>query len=196
MDSNVNDFILLSSRYILEGSRIPVREDIVRAPSGRELTYTVLEYHDAYAGVALTTPDRLLLVRVVRHPLGLGQKLWELPGGRLDGKETPEDCIRRELEEETGYVASDVRELLPFYYPEPSQSTEKLGLYILQGLTQTGRQQPEGEGLPEVREFSFDEAYRMIFTGEIRSSWSVIGILAAMLSKSISGEVAPLEGPP
>ncbi len=188
-----NDFVLLRSQYLLKNSRIPVRQDIVRTPSGREIAYTVLEYHDAYAGVALTAPDRLLMVRVVRHPLGLGEKLWELPGGRLDGDEAPEECIRRELEEETGYVASDVQELLPVYFPEPSQSTEKLGLYLLRGLERTGRQQPEGEGLPEVGEFSLDEAYSMIFSGEIRSSWSVIGILAARLSQSVSGEIVPLQ---
>lgn len=186
------EFRLVRSRKVYPHRPIPIREDLVETPFG-QVKYTVLEYHDAYAGVALTKEGKIILVKVVRHPIGLGYKLWELPGGRLDPGETPEQCVRRELEEETGYVAEHVTPLLPPFYPEPSHSTEKLGLYLMWGLTHTGRQVEESEGLPEVGVFSLDEALQMVLSGAIRSSWSVIGVLAAKVSLLEHGKVVPLE---
>ena len=155
---------------------IPERVDTVELADRKRLPYTVLEYHDAYAAVALTDDSKIAMVRVPRYPIG--EYLWELPGGRHDPGETPEECVRRELEEETGFRAGHIESLLPVYNPEPSHSTEKLGLFFATRLARTGRVLAERDGLPVLGLFRIEEALEMIGNGEIRSSWSIIGLLA------------------
>lgn len=155
---------------------IPVWEDEVELESGKSLKYTVFEYHKASAVVALTSENKILLVKVPRYPIK--QYLWELPGGKVDISETPEQCALRELEEETGYKTTHIERLIA-YYPEPSFSTEELFIFLATDITQIGRAIPEREGFPEVTFFDFKDALNMVYDGHIKSSWSIIGILLA-----------------
>ena len=158
---------------------IPERVDEVEAASGRKIAYTVLEYHNAYTAVPLTDEGKIVMVKVPRYPIG--SYLWELPGGKHDPGETPEECVKRELAEETGFQAGHIERLLPFYNPEPSHSTEELGLFLVTNLTRVDTAVPEREGLLPVGLFDLDEVLRMIGSGEIKSSWTVIGILAYLV---------------
>jgi ADP-ribose pyrophosphatase len=158
---------------------IPVSKDEVELESGKHIQYTVFEYHDAAAVVALNSDNKVLLVKVPRYPIK--RYLWELPGGKIDGIESPEACARRELEEESGYIAGQMEELIVFY-PEPSFSTEKLHIFLATNLVLTGRNIPENEGYCELKPFDLDTAIAMIFNGQINSSWSIIGLLTAKMN--------------
>lgn len=168
---------IISQTYKPNSPLIPVREDEVMLPeSGVHMRYTVLEYHDAVANIALTNDNKILLVQVPRYPIS--EYLWELPGGRLDPQELPEQCALRELEEETGFKANHIERLLT-YYPEPTFSTERLHIFLVTELNQNGVAIPEREGYAQVKLFDFDEVLRMVYTEKIKSSWSIIGILFA-----------------
>jgi ADP-ribose pyrophosphatase len=167
---------LISRTPLTEEGLIPVFEDEVEFQVGRRLKYTILEYHNAVAVVALGIDNRVLLVRVPRYPIK--EYLWELPGGRIDDRESPEECAVRELEEETGYKAGHI-ERLAIYYPEPSFSTERLEIFMASDLVASGKVMPEREGLAEVKLFDFEDVLNMVFKGQIKSSWSIIGILFA-----------------
>ena len=56
--------------------------------------------------VAITEENEVLMVRQYRHPVK--ETLLEIPGGFIDEGETPEEAMRRELKEETGYEFSSV----------------------------------------------------------------------------------------
>jgi ADP-ribose pyrophosphatase len=191
---------VISSIRLIEDI-IPVSKEEVELESGRHINYTVFEYHNAAAVVALTSDNKVLLVRVPRYPIK--QYLWELPGGKVDKDElrrdeklweesrhkSPEEkidaafeqCAARELEEETGYKPGRPIERLITYYPEPSFSTERLDIFLATELVKTGKAIPEKDGFCEVKLFDFQDSINMIFDGQIKSSWSIIGLLAAQL---------------
>ena len=95
-------------RTVYENQWITVTEDEVVRPDGRDGIYGVVELrNDAVFVVAMTDDVEVLLVTVDRHTVG---ESVEVPAGGTDG-EDPLVAARRELLEETGYVASEWREI-------------------------------------------------------------------------------------
>ncbi|WP_165064790.1 NUDIX hydrolase [Paludisphaera rhizosphaerae] len=94
---------VLSSRYLSRKPWLTLREDRVRLPNGTVIEdYNVLEYPDWINVVALTTDQRMVLIRQYRH--GSRAVHYELPAGVCDPSDSdPETTARRELLEETGY---------------------------------------------------------------------------------------------
>ncbi len=92
---------LLSSTYIHKGPWATLRTDRCLMPGGEIVEdYYVLEYSNWVNAVAVTEDNKILLVKQYRHAAGIVS--LEIPGGVIDGDETPEHAIRRELLEETG----------------------------------------------------------------------------------------------
>ncbi|MDQ1355223.1 MAG: ADP-ribose pyrophosphatase [Acidobacteriota bacterium] len=139
----------------------------------------------ACAAICIDSRNRIPLLRIPRFPLRNetgDEYTWDLPGGRNRENETPLECMERELREELGLIVNSLKPLLKdYYYPENSFGNEKLYLYLATGIKQTVDSTPELEGKFEQRWFDFDEAINMVFRGEIRSSWTVIGLLAAKI---------------
>jgi ADP-ribose pyrophosphatase len=79
-----------------------------------------------------------------------GRELWEIPAGKLEPGESPEEAARRELREETGLA---VENLVPLgaIYPTPGYSNELIHLFLVQGVT--GEPRPASE-ISQVRFFS------------------------------------------
>jgi len=102
--------------------------------------------------------------------------LIETCAGLLD-KENPEECIRRETEEETGYKITDVRKIFQLYM-SPGSVTEILYFFIAEyskdmKVNEGGGSEHEQENI-EVLELSFADAVHMIETGEIKDGKTVI----------------------
>ncbi len=72
--------------------------------------------------------------------------LWEIPAGRIDGKEKPLAAAKRELREETGYRAKSWSKAL-FFYPSPGFMDETMTVFLARGLTagrgRTGRRRTD-----------------------------------------------------
>src|SRR5688572_21410849 len=93
---------LLSSSYLHKGPWATVRTDKCQMPDGRIVDeYYVLEYPNWVNAVAITGDGGILMVRQYRHAANIVS--LEIPGGVIDGDEKPEEAMRRELLEETGY---------------------------------------------------------------------------------------------
>ena len=96
-----------------------------------EVTRDVVRHPGAVGVVALrnlSADVEILLVRQYRHPLG--SYLWELPAGLRDvAHESAVDCARRELQEETGFDATDF-EFLITSATTPGGSDELISLFL------------------------------------------------------------------
>jgi ADP-ribose pyrophosphatase len=91
------------------------------------------------------------------------------------------ECARREVREETGYEAANIRRLAGFY-SAPGFCTEFLDCYLVTGLTETPSGGDEDENI-EVERLSTDEALQAIRKGEICDAKSICGILLWMEAK-------------
>ena len=139
----------LSSQSIYDGRAVKLRVDTVQMPSGRETTREIVEHSDCVAIVAIDADDNVLLVKQFRHPVE--KELLEIPAGGIDAKEDPVATVRREMQEETGYLPRKV-ERLGGFYSTPGYCTEYLYLYLATELTPSQLYAEDTENIRLVKE--------------------------------------------
>jgi ADP-ribose pyrophosphatase len=165
---------LFSTQEIFKGRIIDVQLDTVRLPDGKTATREVVKHPGAVVVLPLTDKKEVVLVRQYRHPTG--EILLELPAGKRDQGEEPLTCARRELEEETGYRASELKVLTSFY-TSPGFCDELIYLVLARGLARGKACPDEGDFIDELT-IPLDEAVRMVLDGEIRDAKTGFGLLA------------------
>lgn len=170
----------LSTREIYSGRVIKVRVDTVSLPDGNQSIREVVEHAGAVAVLALDDEDNVVMAHQYRKPLD--RTLTEIPAGSLYEGEDPLLCAQRELEEETGYRASQWEKILS-YYSAPGFTNELLHIYLARGLSM-GQTNPDPDEFIEIKLVPLEEAYRMIFAGEIIDGKSIIAIQHAMAQRA------------
>lgn len=97
------------TRRAYDGRLLKVDEVDIEFPNGSTGTHEVIRHPGAVAIVALDTAGNVLLVRQYRT--ALERVVIEVPAGKIDPGETPEEAVHRELSEETGYTCGEIRRL-------------------------------------------------------------------------------------
>lgn len=157
---------------IFSGRFLRLVVDRVELPNGAKSTREFVLHPGAVAILPVLPDGRILLVRQYRH--AVGKLLWEIPAGKLDvDGESPRECAARELREETGYVASDWKEILTFY-TSPGFTDERIVLFFASGLTRASDPFP-GE-IESQAEFTLKEAVRMVSRGEIEDAKTILAL--------------------
>src|ERR1044071_6530941 len=166
--------VVLSSEEVYAGVIIGVVRDVVREG---ETTYVrEVVKHPGGAGIVAYFDDgTTALVRQYRHP-ARGFVL-EIPAGKLDPGERPDETAARELEEELGVVAARLEQLSAFY-TTPGFCAEKLWVFLATGLRETALRR-EPDEIIEVVRVPLREALAMIGSGEIEDAKTVIGLTLA-----------------
>lgn len=168
----------VGSKTVYEGIIVNVRKDTVLLPNGKEASREVIEHPGAVAIVPVTDAGEYILVRQYRH--ATGEILLEIPAGKLERGENPDDCARRELEEETGYSASEIKRLSSVF-TTPGFTNEVIHIYLAKGLTATAQHTDEDEFL-SVEIYSQSEVRAMLAKGELRDAKTALGLLLAETS--------------
>lgn len=142
---------------------------------------TILLYNREQQTVVLTRQFRLPTF-TNGNPTGM---LIEACAGLLD-KDNPEDCIRRETEEETGYQIREVRKVFEAYM-SPGSVTEILHFFVAEytrdmRVSEGGGHADEQENI-EVLELDFEEALEMIKSGEIKDAKTLMLLQYAKLNE-------------
>jgi ADP-ribose pyrophosphatase len=163
----------LSSKLVYDGRAVRLRVDAVRLPSGRETTREIVEHEDCVAIVAVDGEDNVLLVSQFRKPVE--KELLEIPAGGIEPGEEPEDCVRRELREETGFLPQRM-ERLGGFYSSPGYGTEYLHLYLATDLVSSPLQAEDSESIRLVR-VPLSEIIGLITSGSICDAKSIAGLL-------------------
>ncbi len=153
----------LRRRAVYDGKLLHVFEDTVRIPEGREARREVVEHTGAVAVIATDAEDKVVLVRQWRH--AVGRALWELPAGTRDPGEDPAATAQRELTEETGFAATEWRELGRGPV-SPGYSSEEIWFFEARGLS-AGTSTPDADELLDVELFDASQLTRMARDGEI-----------------------------
>lgn len=147
----------------------------VTLPNGVTTDLDVIRHPGAAAIVPLAEGDAVLLLRQFRH--AAGGELWEIPAGTLGPGETPLECARRELAEETGRDARDWQSLGEIV-PVPGYSDERIHLFLASGLV-PAKQHLDRDEIIEVHRLPFRRALEMIGEGAVRDGKTICGLYLA-----------------
>ncbi len=165
----------LSSELVYNGKIMEVFRDEIELPNGHKSVREVVKKPNAIGVIALTDENKIIMVKQYRY--AVGEALWEIPAGKIDDGEDPDECAKRELEEETGYVAESW-ESLGFIYVSAGFTNEKIYLYLATDLTFKKQNLDEGEFL-ECKEFSTDNIFEMIDEGKINDAKTLCALMRA-----------------
>jgi ADP-ribose pyrophosphatase len=167
----------LRRRRVHKGRAVDFWSDTVRLPSGGAATREYLGHPGAVAVVAVKEPGpdpKIVFVRQYRYPVK--EVTLEIPAGKLDKGEKPLLCVRRELEEETGFRAGSVRKLLSFW-PTPAFADEVIHVYLARSLS-PGSFRPDEDEFLEPAVLPLSRALSLIRAGRIKDSKTIIALLA------------------
>lgn len=162
----------ISGEVVYAGKFFKVCKDVVRLPDGSQGVRDYLRHPGAVAIVALTDEGNVVLERQYRYPLA--RDLVELPAGKLEPGEDHLETGKRELLEETGYVAAQWS-FLGLIHNAIGYSDEGIELWLATGLEKREAKLDEGEFL-EVFTLPFAEALAMAADGRLTDVKTVIGL--------------------
>ncbi len=166
---------VIGTEEIYNGKVVHLRVDTIRQPDGYEAKREVVAHPGAVCIVPIRDDGMVLMVRQFRLPAG--QVLLEVPAGTREKNEDPHACALRELEEETGYRASELRPLYTAYLA-PGYSTELMYAYMATGLTLGQTNPDEGENL-ELIEIPITEIESRVLAGEFADAKTIAALLMA-----------------
>lgn len=124
----------------------------------------------------------VLLVRQYRH--AVRSDLWEIPAGKIEPGEDALACARRELREETGYIAERWTRLVSFF-TSPGFSNERITLFRASGLRQL--EPPGADEITGQLVVPIEQAERMILASEITDAKTILA-LGCLLSQARRAE--------
>ncbi len=162
-----------SSRNIFRGRAFNVRVDTVINAVGETTTREIVEHSACIAAVPVDAGGDILMVKQYRK--AVEKELLEIPAGGIDPGEDPDTAVKRELQEEIGFIPGKIERIFGFY-SSPGFCTEYLYLYLATDL-RPGRLYAEDTAGIQIVRIRPDQILPLINSGEICDSKSIAGLL-------------------
>ena len=172
----------LTSELAYNGNFLKIQKDTIRLPDGKSATREYILHPGAVVIIPLLDDGRILMERQFRYPLD--RVMIEFPAGKIDAGEDTLLCAQRELQEETGYTASDWQFVCTIHNAI-AYSDEHLEIFIARGLVEGPAKLDEGEFL-ETFAATPDELMGLVRSGVITDVKTIIGIF--WLEKILAGQ--------
>jgi len=160
------------SETVYKGKLFSFVTEDVTLPNQARAEMAWVRHPGSTAIVPLLNDGSVVMTLQYRH--AVREYLLEIPAGTLDPGETPLDCARRELEEETGYVASELTKLARVFIL-PAYSNEKIHVYLARGLTAT-RQNLDKDEIIEVVKYTRKQLTEMINKSTITDAMTILSL--------------------
>ncbi|MDG0824748.1 NUDIX hydrolase [Staphylococcus equorum] len=168
----------LHKESIYKGAIIDLEVHDIELPDG-QTSKRELVYHNGAVAVCAINPDnQVILVRQYRKPAE--KTLLEIPAGKLEINEERESAAKRELEEETGYIAENL-ELITEMYGSPGFSNEKISIYLAKDL-KIGEMNLDDDEFIELETYNIEEITIMLQNKEIEDAKTIIALQYLLLN--------------
>ena len=165
---------VIKKRNVFKGRVIDLSVETVIFPK-QQVEMECINHPEGAAVVPLLSDGSVVLIKQYRHCIG--DTIWEIPAGRLNPGENPLDCAKRELEEEVGYKAAQIKKLTEIY-SAPAYCTEVIFIFLATELVTSAQKLNDDEIIKVVR-LPLAEAIEKIKNGEIKDAKTVVGLLLA-----------------
>ena len=162
----------IESEYIYKGAILNLRRDKVNVINGT--SYREIIEHNGGAAIVAMKDDRSVIM-VKQYRKAPEEVMLEVPAGKRDDDEAPEEVAVRELKEETGYTANSIIPLGRMH-PTPGYSQEVLYLFLAQDLIPGETNFDDNEAI-DICEYPLDELVDMIMSGEIKDGKTQVALL-------------------
>lgn len=158
---------------IYKGKLITVKTKRIKFPDGHTSLYEFVFHKPAVAIVPVIDNSKILLIKQYRPVVN--KRIWELPAGIIDKKESPYQAAKRELEEETGLKPKKLIKLGTFY-SSPGITDELTTLFIAKDFIKTKQKLDKDEDI-KLKIFTIDDLLKKIREKKLSDSKTVSGIL-------------------
>lgn len=175
MDFNEKTF---DRTVIYNGKIINLEIHDVELPDGKTSKREIIKHNGAVAICAITPEKEVLLVKQYRKPVE--KPLLEIPAGKLEEAEEREEAAKRELEEETGYIANHLT-FIKHMYGSPGFSNEKLTIYFTDDLSE-GELNLDDDEFVELHKIHLDDIHTLLENNEIEDAKTIIALQYVLLN--------------
>jgi ADP-ribose pyrophosphatase len=169
-----SDWKTLQSDLIYQDPWIKLYQDKVKTRSGKTMQYTWYKSSDVAVIVPFLREDALLMIRQYRYPLR--KVLLEFPAGHVENTENPMKTAKRELLEETGYIAKEIQHFYT-YHPSISKSRQLVHIFRAKHLVEYKSNHDGTEDITGVEIVSIEQLKHMIKQRKIESAGTLIAYL-------------------
>ncbi|KAB2333756.1 NUDIX domain-containing protein [Bacillus mesophilum] len=173
----------IKTESIFNGRIISLQVDDVELPNGKQAKRELIKHPGAVAVLAVTDDQKIIMVEQYRK--ALEKTIVEIPAGKLEQGEDPQECAKRELEEETGYEAAEWS-LLTSFYTSPGFADEIVHLYIAKGLTQKENSaELDEDEFVNLMELTLAEAEQLVDEQRIYDAKTAYAVLYLKLQEAL-----------
>ena len=163
---------------LYQGRVVKLSLDTYRTADGHSFRRETIRHPVSVVILPVFSDGRVVLIRQFRH--AIGRYIYEIPAGTSEAGETPLECAKRELAEETGFRARNWKQLC-YFYPAPGVSTEKMFLFRASHLSKLAKKVAMDADEYIIRQIvSADKAIRLVRENKVMDAKTMLGILMGL----------------